>query len=387
MKNSQPLRALRELSQIIVLGASVDDVFTTALKQMVTFMEAHVGTIQLLDHENALHTVAVYGDISRDLHAAINAFTLDDAGLQFIMDSDYAHIVPDPADALAMAKPLATLLRQEPVDTAVIIALKVEGRSIGTLSVAYHAPYVVPRDRLAWFETMTSLIGVGLHNTQLLEDLHAKQVALQDAWKAVTDAQEMERKRLSRELHDDVGQALTSLMLRLKTLQAETDLETISDRLNGLRYLTGQTLEEVRRISADLRPVVFDELGLIPAIRSYVNERSAWSKIDITFRTTGDVYPLRPELEIACYRTIQEGLTNIIRHAHASQAVVELAYGSETVQLTISDDGIGMHYPPKAAGVGLLGMQERVRLIGGEVSIVSEPGAGLTLIITFPISA
>lgn len=105
----------------------------------------------------------------------------------------------------------------------------------------------------------------------------------------MTDAQEVERRRLSRELHDEVGQALTSLMLRFKAMQTETDVDLISDRLNGLRDLTGKMLEELRRISMDLHPAVFDELGLIPAIRAFVRERSALAKTEITFETIMDV--------------------------------------------------------------------------------------------------
>src|SRR5690606_24704325 len=117
-----------------------------------------------------------------------------------------------------------------------------------TLSVAYHEPRRISRQRIAWFEVMTNLISISLFNAQLLDDLHAKQAALQEAWKAVTDAQEMERSRLSRELHDEVGQAVTSLMLRPKAPQAETGGGLTGARLSGLRYLSGKTVEEVRRI-------------------------------------------------------------------------------------------------------------------------------------------
>lgn len=384
MKVTQPLPALKQLSTIVALGAAPGDVFATALEQMVTLMGANMGSIQLLSDGSVLHTVAVYGDISEPMRQALREFTIVDIDLEPMLNSDRAHVLSNMTETLAMASPLAALLRQEGFNTAVRITLRAQNTCIGLLSVGYRRICTVPRRRLEWFEAMSNLISISLYNGQLLADLHANQSALQDAWKAVTDAQEMERSRLSRELHDEVGQALTSLMLRMKALQSETDVETIGDRLNGLRYLTGKTLEEVRRISMDLHPVVFDELGLIPAIRSYVRECSTWAKVEITFGIIGTVCNLRPELEIACYRVVQEGLTNVIRHARAGKADVELTYHEQSVTLSIRDDGVGMDANQEVQRVGLLGMQERVRLVGGTVDIVSEPGRGVTLFVVFP---
>jgi two-component system NarL family sensor kinase len=384
MSASQPIHALKQLSTIIAVGASLEDVFNTALEQMVQFMEADTGSIQLLTDEGLLHTVAVHGEIAQRLYGEVTAFAVSDSGLQLVLDSDHAHVISHLTATLALNDQLAGFIEREQLDTAVFIALRVKGESIGTLSVAYHEPRRISRQRIAWFEAMTNLISISLFNTQLLNDLQAKQTALQEAWKAVTDAQEVERRRLSRELHDEVGQALTSLMLRLKALQTETDVELITDRLNGLRYLTGKTLEEVRRISMDLHPVVFDELGLIPAIRAFVRERSALTKTEITFQTVGRQRSLRPEIEIACYRAVQEGLTNIIRHANAQQARVELNYDNHAVRLTIADDGVGMPLQSEQQGVGLLGMLERVRLAGGSMSVDSIPGSGVFLTIIFP---
>lgn len=383
-KVTQPLHALKQLSTIIAFGASLDEVFQTALEQMVTFMGADIGTIQLLQGGDRLDTVAVYGPIPAEMYQVITTCTVNEVGLQPVLASDRPHVLYDLTNTLKMSQSMSALLHQQHFDTAVVIALRVKGESIGTLSVGYQIPRQISRTRLAWFEAMTNLISVSLYNAQLLTDLHAKQAALQEAWKAVTDVQEMERSRLSRELHDEVGQALTSLMLRMKALQSETDVEMIGDRLNGLRYLTGKTLEEVRRISMDLHPVVFDELGLIPAIRSYVRECATWARVEITFEIRGTVVQLRPELEIACYRAVQESLTNIVRHAHADKACVVLAYGSNGVTLTVKDNGIGMPDAQPLPGIGLTGMRERIHLVGGTMEIVSNPGEGVALSIAFP---
>lgn len=381
---SDYLNALETVSKIITLGAPLQTVFDTALAQMVAFMEADTGSIQLLVEPDVLTTVAVEGAIAQRLYADLDRFRVSDSGLGDVLESDRAHVILDLTGTLALADPLARLLERERLTTAIFVALRVHGKAIGALSVAFHEARQITPSRLAWFEAMTNLISVSLYNTQLLDDVHMKQAELQKAWQLVTDAQEAERRRLSRELHDEVGQALTSIMLRLKALQTETDVEVIGDRLNGLRYLTGQTLEEVRRISMDLRPVVFDELGLIPAIRWYIRESATRAGLTIDFQIDGEPCALLPQQDIACYRALQEGLTNIIRHAQASSASVKLDYDHSGVVLEIRDNGVGMDVVRPAAGVGLIGMQERVRLVGGTITIDSTPGSGVTLSIAFP---
>ena len=160
--------------------------------------------------------------------------------------------------------------------------------------------------------------------------------------RAAIDAQEIERKRLSRELHDEIGQAITAILVRLKTLQDETDLELIQDRLNGLRYITAHTLEEVRRLSSDLRPAVFDDLGLVPAIRWYIDTYCSNTGLQINFQTNNIEERLPGDLETAIYRAVQEGLTNISRHAQAKTADILLQLKKDEIILVISDDGKGM---------------------------------------------
>ena len=384
MMASNLIEALNQLSAVIAFGASIEDMLKIALKHISAYMQADLGTIQLLDDNNCFHTVCVEGLVTQAVYDSLREFDIHDSGIQALLTTDHAHVVKDFTETLPMGAHLAQVFRDVHYGDSVVIALKAKDEIIGALSVGYKAPNIPPVEQIKWFEAMANLLSVGIYNRQLLTDLHTKQAALQDAWKAVTDAQEKERSRLSRELHDEVGQALTSLMLRMKALQTETDIETVVDRINGLRYLTGKTLEEVRRISTDLHPVVFDELGLVPAIRAYVNDRSTLAKIDVEFRIIGDVYLLLPELEIACYRAVQEGLTNIIRHAHADQASITLTYGEKSVRLVIKDNGVGLPDPDKIHGLGLLGIRERALLVGGTIEIVSSPGDGVALIIDFP---
>ena len=223
-------------------------------------------------------------------------------------------------------------------------------------------------------------------NTRLLGELNSKNTRLEQLLHHAITAQEAERKRLARELHDETGQSLTSILLRLKALQSETELDVIQDRLNGLRYLTAQTLEEVRRLSLDLRPMALDDLGLVPAIRWYVQQFSERNAIDVKLNVAGSNPRLPADFEIILYRAVQEGLTNIVRHAHAHHATIKLERSGSSVWLTITDDGQGIQPGKnKTNGMGLEGMRERVMLVGGKLRLDSAFGAGTQITIELPV--
>ncbi len=222
-------------------------------------------------------------------------------------------------------------------------------------------------------------------NGHLLAEVQDHSQRLQQLLRHATSAQEAERKRIARELHDETGQALTSILLRLKILQEETDIDVIHDRLNGLRYLTSQTLEEVRRLSMDLRPTALDDLGLVPAIRWYVQQAAERSGLEMTFTTSATLTRLSPEMEIILYRAVQEGLTNVMRHANARHAYVSLEQSADCVRLMVTDDGIGMTLgSQRGNGLGLAGMRERVMMAGGTVRIDAQEGIGTRILIELP---
>jgi len=240
--------------------------------------------------------------------------------------------------------------------------------------------------RAALVQQQTELERLNLENTRLLAELNAKNSRLEHLLHHAISAQEAERKRLARELHDETGQSLTSILLRLKALQSETDPEVMYDRLNGLRYLTSQTLEEVRRLALDLRPMALDDLGLVPAIRWYVQQCTERNGIEIQFHAADTLKRLSADIEIILYRAVQEGLTNVIRHAQARHADITLEHDGHAVWLTINDDGKGIEpNPGNRGGMGLEGMRERVMLVGGKLRIDSTPGAGTQVVIELPV--
>jgi len=258
---------------------------------------------------------------------------------------------------------------------------------IGTLQTEFNAMVLGLREsRAVRDRQQMELQDLARENARLVGELRTQNARLAQLLHHAIAAQETERKRLARELHDETGQSLTSILLRLKALQTETDLEVIHDRLNGLRYLTGQTLEEVRRLAMDLRPTALDDLGLVPAIRWFVQEWSKRSDLVVVFTPGANIERLPSDHEIILYRAVQEGLTNILRHAHARQASITLEQSAHTVWLTIADDGCGMSVDTvNRNGLRLDGMRERVALVGGRLQVDSAPDVGTRILIELPL--
>ncbi len=205
-------------------------------------------------------------------------------------------------------------------------------------------------------------------------------------------AQEEERKRIARELHDETSQALTSLMIALEvaTDRLPEGADQATEQLRRAKGIVARTLEEVKRVTVELRPTVLDDLGLAPAIRWYVKHYVEPAGLAVSLDIQGLEGRLEAELETAVFRVVQEALTNALRHAHASRVGVELLAENGTLRATIRDDGRGFD-PARATGdgdrgLGLVGMRERASLVGGELAITSSPGAGTQVELVAPLN-
>jgi PAS domain S-box-containing protein len=208
----------------------------------------------------------------------------------------------------------------------------------------------------------------------------------------VTAAQEEEQRRLARELHDETGQSLTSLLVGLRTLAEAPNLDAVREQVGELRRVTARTLDEVRRLARGLRPGVLDELGLVPALEHLATEHAQMHGITVEVSAVGfGPERLTPTVEAALYRIIQEALTNTAKHSGARAATVVLQRRRDTVQAIVSDDGCGfdaegtLRTPAAWAHLGLHGMRERAALLGGTVTIESTPGEGTTIYVRVPV--
>lgn len=213
-------------------------------------------------------------------------------------------------------------------------------------------------------------------------------------------ALERERRRIGRELHDETSQALTTLIINLEVTidalsrikvseEAAECLASVRRRLVSTRDLTESTLEEIRKLIFDLRPSILDDLGLIPAMRWYAMNKLEPLGVDSRFDVQGGDDRLPPDTETALFRIFQEALTNIIKHAEASLVISSIKVSSDTVALEVVDDGVGFEPDDRQngaayAGLGLFGMQERAKLLGGTLDVQSKPGEGTRVNVEIP---
>ena len=209
----------------------------------------------------------------------------------------------------------------------------------------------------------------------------------------IINAQEEERKRVARELHDETSQVLTSLLISLAILEESITSPEARDRIAETRQLAHQTLRAIRSISIDLRPSALDDLGLLPALRWYIKEYQQKFAIEIDFQATGIKERFTSEIETAFYRIVQEALTNIARHTNAQKVYIILKEQNSTIDATITDNGQGFDVNKlikkptsgQERGWGLVGMLERAQLLDGNLHIKSQLGKGTTIHIHIPV--
>lgn len=232
-----------------------------------------------------------------------------------------------------------------------------------------------------------------LDNARLYEEVQRKEEQRRQLLDKVILAQEEERKRIARELHDEIGQALTALIMALGTAEEEMpdELSELKQRLGAVRDLTSATLEEIRRLMLDLRPTLLDDLGLIPAISWYAEKTLARAGLELKLDAEGLKRRLPSTIETALFRVVQEAITNIVKYAAASRVRIWLKFSDSTVTASVEDDGRGFDLRrPQCngnglSGLGLLGMEERMRLLGGSFRIDSSPGSGTRLTFEIPL--
>jgi len=206
-----------------------------------------------------------------------------------------------------------------------------------------------------------------------------------DALRRVVAAQELERRRLARELHDETGQALTSILLGLKGVEEARDGGDVRQAAEQLRELVVGTLQDVRRLAVELRPNALDDFGLVPALERLVESFREQTGMNVELEARLGPERLPGEVETALYRIMQEALTNVVKHARARRVSIVLNRRDGSVTAVIEDDGQGFDQGRGDEGLGLLGMKERLELIDGRLTVESSEGSGTTIVAEVPV--
>jgi PAS domain S-box-containing protein len=300
-------------------------------------------------------------------------------------------VIPDVRQVQDVA--IAEAYASHNVRTVVALPMTREGEFIGALNVyTLDEPRDFSLDELDLLRGIANQAALAIVQARLFDQVSVGRERLQALSHRLVEAQEVERRRIARELHDEVGQALTVIKINLQAAQRLKDPAAWAEHLEESIRTVQQTLQQVRNLSLDLRPSLLDDLGLVPAVRWYIDRQAQQAGLEAEFVTDLADERFSSDLEIVCFRIVQEALTNVVRHAQAERIKVGLEQHDSCLHLRIQDDGVGfdvqeaLHQAAGGTSLGLLSMQERVALLGGEMRIDSAPGRGTEIEVQLPIT-
>jgi signal transduction histidine kinase len=268
----------------------------------------------------------------------------------------------------------------------ITVPLIVQQNTIGALTLGATTPDAFSAESLELVHEVVNQLAIAIQQARLFEQVHDGRERLQTLSRRLVEVQEIERRHIARELHDEIGQTLTGLHLLLEINTRAVG--TQSQNLQNAQLLVNELMRRVREISLDLRPAMLDDLGLLPTLRWHFNRYTTQTGIEVLFKHHGVERRFAPDIETAIYRLVQEALTNIARHAQVDILTVRLWADEELLEVQIEDTGVGFDLDTVLAGKtssGLTGMRERVELLDGTFMIRSQPGQGTCLAVTMPL--
>jgi signal transduction histidine kinase len=371
---SRQLESLHEIVRSLVEEADLDVMLDLICRRLRELTAARIAFIALPDGAESLRVAAADGAGSTGLIG----MTLDRGRsktgrvLERRQSARVDSMVDDPESDQDAARRMG-------VRTALYVPLVARGRAIGIVAIhdkAGREPRFSDSDlRLAEIFAARAAVAVDLSERVARETV-----------RRVVEAQELERSRLARELHDETGQALTSILLGLKSIRgAQTEPE--ADRAEAdLRELIVQALQDVRRLAVELRPSALDDFGLGAAVERLAGTFEERTGIRTSIQTSLREGRLLPEVETVLYRVVQEALTNVIKHAGAEHVSIVITQSESAIRVVVEDDGRGFAAADvRGDALGVVGIRERVALVGGTLDLESAPGAGTALVAYIPV--
>lgn len=373
-EGNQDLSVLYTLAEMSNRSPQISTILNSGLARVIEVVNAQAGVIALYDEQSVL-MVRTAHNLPNELQARLVPELIAQL-LASAEGRDQPWTLSDCAELRGGdAWPHAGVL---------CLPIKTRGETLGVFLLFMAGDDALSIRGASFLQAVAHQIGIAVKNFSLWEELKRKEAIRARLLAQAVTAQEQERGRISRELHDETGQSLTALLVQLKVLENLRDVEAVGSLARELRELVVQTLEEVRRLARDLRPSTLDDLGLVPTLGWYIQAYRKKTGLDIELIVDlPENLRLRPLTELILYRVVQEALTNITRHANATRVVVQLDRHDTLMRLTVEDDGVGFDVSrtldKQDKSLGLLGMHERAELIGATLRLDSIPGQGTRL--------
>lgn len=389
IRRNQQLSILNAVAATVNQSLKLEEILQRSLDAVLRLTQVDVGAVFLIKDQGGEMQLTAYRGLSEDAARVAADTGLLDGSCGGVAEHGQVVVVPDLSRFHGRR---AVSLRRENLNTLVHVPLTAKGCILGSMCVGTRQDRDFDPDEQDLLKAIGSQIAVAIENARLYEEGQIKERMRGELFKKAINAQEEERRRIARELHDETSQSLTALLFAAEEAREMRSLKDVRQRLVSMHDLVQHTLDGVHKLIFDLRPSVLDHLGLLPAIRWLTKARLESKGVRIRFEERGQTHRLAPEVETAIFRVMQEAVANISRHSAARNVSIICDMDDEKVCVCVEDDGIGFNLvelglaPDNPRGLGLLGMQERLELLGGDLEIRSAPGSGTYLHIHVPLS-
>ena len=391
LRQNRQLAALNDVARAISGARTLDEVLAAALDSALNALGCAAGWIVLQQERGEPQIVASRGLSPRFLSREI-APGVEPCRCHRLVNGDAPWRTPVlRTDCPRLQRALTARNREARYNRHLSVPLVSHNRPLGMMNLALETDQPFSPEQIDLAGAIGRQVGVAIdaerQRQRLVAELAKREALRGQLLERALAAQEDERRRIARELHDEAGQSLTSLMIGLGLLEQESEPAAVTARTAELKQMADTVLEDLHRLAVDLRPASLDHLGLVPALRQYVELYRRQSGLDVQLEVVGlGSGRLPADVEITFYRVVQEALTNVLRHAQATQVGVLLEQRDEQVVAIVEDNGVG--FDPEAAGengrLGLFGMRERAEILGGTLTIESAPDQGTTIFVEVP---
>jgi signal transduction histidine kinase len=387
------LELIHEIDQAVLENNSADEIANYALPRLADLIPCVRSSVSYYDLKSGeVELLAVYGRGAAELGTKVR-LPIDLFEMRKDLDKGIVWVLED-ISLQSDESSFVTKLHAEGIRSVVSAPLIASGELIGSLNLGSDKPGGFDLEHQDIALEVANSLAVAIHSALLLEQVTGHSEELKRLSARLFNIQEEERKQISYELHDEIGQVLTAITYNLATVRRDLPpdvLMQVEDRLSDTNDLVRQVMERVRSMSLQLRPSMLQDLGLIPTLRWYINQYGNRLSVEVEFNAEQLDVEFPDVIRTTLYRFVQEGLTNIARHAQAQNVRVLIKTDNGLIKAVVEDDGIGFN--PEGAfsrresdsGIGLLGIRERVASIGGYVDITSVHGHGTKLSVEIPL--
>lgn len=384
------LVALHRVARTVSGADTVERLLGEALEEVLDVFGVEVGIISVIDARGRRLTSALRG-----VHATNAAFLTRRriamaTPAERLLSAQEPIVIDDLMNHVNLNRAFREAVAREHLVTYIGAPVKSHGRLLAVLELASRVSRPVQSDEIRLIEVVSGQIAIALENAQLVERLLERELKLQQLSLRILNAQEQERKRIARDLHDETAQSLSTLKLMIEMIRQAlpSGREDLTQQLSDVAETVTRMLQDIRRLIADLRPTMLDDFGLVPTLKWLAEGFAQRHHISVDLEKVHLRGRLPLTVETVLYRAVQEALTNVAKHARAQRVNVSLERTADAVVVTVQDDGVGFNsHRPSRGGLGLLGLRERLEALGGSLWIESRRGDGTTLTLSIPLKA